>query len=74
MKSKVEKIVQEKEPLDFPKLMESDDSLLVLLFTKPSCGTIVNSGNECLYELGYHSNDWCMLEFRDFEGKIILEN
>ena len=74
MKSEVEKKVEERKPLDFPKLMESDDSLLVLLFTSPSYGTVVNSGNESLYELGYIATDWDMLEFRDFEGKIILEN
>ena len=60
--------------LNFPKLMESVNSSTVVLFTSPSYGTVVNSGTEGLYELGYISTNWEMSEFKDYEGRIILEN
>ena len=74
MKSELKKIVEEKKPLDFPKLMVTKDNVMVVLFTSISYGAVVYAKEKWEGQLGYISTNWDMEDFKDYEGRIILEN
>ncbi len=57
----------------YPRLMESKQYHYVILFTKEQCGTVINSA-DLDYPVGYTSNDWRMLNYKDFDGVIELSN
>ena len=54
---------------DFPKLMKSDNGLIVL-FSNHGVGMVV-SPNE-VHGCGKWTDDWCMGVFAEFEGSITL--
>jgi len=57
---------------DYPKIMKSKNSGLVVLFSKSELGTVI-LGNE-LHDCGEFSDDWDMSSFTDFDGSITLSN
>ena len=75
MKSELtERKVEEK--VEFPKLMESRDGEIVVLFKDSTSGTIVysNASDVSTHVLGYASLNWCEGEFKDYKGTITLQN
>lgn len=68
-----EKLSQENRYVQFPKLME--DSEYVVLFLKKSFGTIVFSKhNSKSTNLGFHSSTFNMKYFKNYQGTIALTN
>jgi len=61
----------EKKDLSFPKLMESEGGLVVLMH-KNGYGTIMS--NNSIYEVGSYHSDWDTPCFHDFNGTITLQN
>tara|TARA_R110000851_G_scaffold50558_4_gene120751 strand:- start:1554 stop:1772 length:219 start_codon:yes stop_codon:yes gene_type:complete len=67
------KIKESKEEVnDFPKLMKSNDSYLIVLFTSKYVGTVLVKGNT--WNVGHVSDDWSIMGFTDFEGELTLKN
>lgn len=64
-------IVEVERKTGYPKLMKSESSETVVLFTSEGTGVVVHTGN---HRLGYFSSDWKELNFRPFNGKIQLSN
>lgn len=60
-----------KKTLDFPKLMCTDTSLIVL-FTGENTGTVIVPNNA--HTIGDHLDIWDMELFNDYEGTIELKN
>lgn len=56
-------------PMEYPKLMRSDD--LVVLFTSDGVGTVINQ--ERCNEFGDHSSEWGMYHFTDCDEFEIFE-
>lgn len=56
----------------FPKLMKTKKNTVVL-FSAPECGVVLTTIFD-YPNVGQYDEDWCMSEFEDFDGKIILEN
>ena len=57
----------------FPKLMISERGDLVL-FSKSEVGVVVGSLSEGGDKTGYYCDAWFMPTFKDFKGRVILEN
>ena len=57
---------------DFPKLMKSINSSLIVLFADEESGTVVARGNS--QDIGYVSNNWYRKGFENFNDKLILKN
>lgn len=57
---------------EFPKLMKSVNSDLIVLFRKNQSGTVI-VGNS-LNKVGYVSSTWAIGSFKDFTGELILKN
>jgi len=57
--------------IPFPKLMISEDGLIVL-FTKPGLGIVLHEGG--LNSFGEYDNRWGMNYFRDYDGTLTLSN
>lgn len=55
-------------------LKDGGDVSIVVLFTKPSSGTIVSTNNEAYYPLGYTPLDWEESDFSPFHGSVVLSN
>lgn len=74
---KAVKCGKEKNELDFPKLMKSNSTGMILLATKREHGildgTVVYKGDGS-YDVGYYDNDWASSKFNDFVGAVRLEN
>lgn len=66
-------VVHKKElnAISFPKLMSSRVGKQIVLFNESQKGTVLSS--DCR-QYGYYSDCWNMDEFKDFEGRITLEN
>ncbi len=60
----------------FPKLMISQLTETVVLFTSPKVGMVVLSGkkNHASYEIGEYVIDFTMNKFTDFNEPITLQN
>jgi hypothetical protein len=71
MKTKVITIGNIKPNHIFPKLMESDNG--IVLFTDNKSGTAVHIKNSS-YSLGDVSSTWYIDNFTDFKGKLELSN
>ena len=56
----------------YPKLMQSDNGLMVL-FTESSEGFVLYDGGSD-YCIGYHSSTWHDDGFKDFDGTVELNN
>ena len=63
---------KEVKELDFPKLMKSTDSSLVILFTGTQKGTVLIEDDN--WDVGHNSCGWYMLGFTDFKGELTLKN
>ena len=57
---------------EFPKLMKSLNSGLIVLFRKNQSGTVIVSNS--LYEVGHVSSIWSIGAFEDFNDKLTLKN
>jgi hypothetical protein len=60
--------------IGFPKLMIEERCGLIILFSSPGKGTVVNAGNTSIHIIGDFVDMWCMEYFIDFDGTVILEN
>ena len=64
------------ESIEFPVLMKSTTSDLIVLFVEDTVGVVVN--HDHMYEYGYYEKDW--IDYRNtscwekFEDTITLEN
>lgn len=65
-------ISESKRRINFPKLMISDNGLIVLMKNN-GIGVVLNKGASS-NEIGTLREDWVMQYFRDFEGDLILSN
>ena len=68
--------IKEAEVVEFPKLMMSNDSKIIVLFYNSTSGTIVYSNASAIstHVPGYVSPDWREDEFKDYEGTLTLQN
>lgn len=66
-------VKKKEDSTEYPCIMESKDSMLILLFEKEREGTVLDE-RETGYRRGYHAASWDMSSFKPFEGKIILSN
>lgn len=71
MKSTVER--KEISP-EYPKLMISKASNLVVLFEGSSSGTVVSNGSSDKWAIGEYTSSWDMTGFAIFHGKVTLES
>ena len=64
------------EVVEFPKLMMSNESKIIVLFYNSTSGTIVYSNASAIstHVPGYVSPDWREDEFKDYEGTLTLQN
>lgn len=76
MKSKITIPVSPVPVYDYPKLRYClSDKSLVVLFTAPKVGTVVNCGLfPERHEIGQHKDCWNESAFQDFIGAVELEN
>lgn len=58
---------------EFPKLMVSTTSGVVVLFSDALAGTVVDSGDS-EHEVGKHLKKWITKKFVAYNEKIVLEN
>ena len=75
MKSELtERKVEEK--IEFPKLMESRNGEIIVLFSDSDKGAVVHKRNSSSYieQIGYYSKNWYMEDFIDYEGVLTLQN
>jgi hypothetical protein len=56
----------------FPKLMWSETLNIVVLFQEPSIGVVVVGTLD--YPISWHTNDWLMARFTDYNEPITLQN
>jgi hypothetical protein len=56
----------------YPKLMQGESGVVVL-FTKANTGVVVSS-THLSYKVGHFSSDWYTSGFKDYTGKVTLEN
>ena len=74
MKSEV--IQNQSKQFEFPKLMIADK--LFVLATGYNVNHDYFEGfivvGDSMFGIGYHSNIWSTEEFKDFDGRVILEN
>jgi hypothetical protein len=60
---------------EFPKLMESKITDLIVLFSQPEIGVIVfKPETNSIFGLGCYEKDWKMINFTDYNGEITLKN
>jgi hypothetical protein len=74
MKSKLSK---KKAVSEFPKLMISHDSDIVVFFSSSTSGMTINCDNASsgsAHRLGYYSITWSPDEFKDYKGVVKLKN
>ena len=57
---------------EFPKLMKSESSGLIVLFEKHKHGVTVRKNDD--WRVGHVSDTWHMDNFEDFTGEITLKN
>jgi hypothetical protein len=67
------KVIESKQEIPFPKLMESDIGTIVL-FYKEREGVLLKTVPESFKEVGEYHEEWAMDCFTDFEGKLELTN
>ena len=60
------------DPYQFPKLMISNVDKTIVLFTGPSCGTIIWAPNEI--EIGHTSSGFSPNAFTDYNEPITIQN
>lgn len=58
----------------YPKMMIREDSGgLIVLFTSSGKGTVMKAGSTT-HSIGWHTGDWVSDGWKDFSGRVILEN
>ena len=57
---------------EFPKLMKSDSSGLIVLFKSKNSGTVIVEGDA--WKVGESASDWLDHGFEDFTGELKLKN
>lgn len=57
---------------EYPKLMVSTTSGLIVLFTNDKTGTVVHPNQ--MHHIGHWSDDWLPPCFKDYEGDLVLSN
>lgn len=73
--SKIVKNEKEVKPIEFPVLMQSEATGIVILFTSPKVGTIL-VGNDA-HDIGEYGDDWSDASrhpWKPFECKITIGN
>jgi hypothetical protein len=55
----------------YPKLMQGETGVVVL-FSSKGTGFVVSTPNT--YKVGYYSAEWYSAGFKDYTGKVTLEN
>jgi len=68
----VEKSRKKKKPVGYPKLMKNIYDHCIYLFTDEDAGVLVKSDHGD--KLGTHKIIFDISNFREFNGKLILEN
>ena len=63
---------RKKEVNDFPKLMKSNNSDLIVLFTSEFNGVVLVEGST--WSVGRVSDNWSMSGFIDLKGELTLKN
>lgn len=58
---------------DFPKIMQSTTSNVVVLFNADGGGTVVASGDS-EHEVGKYLKKWKMHKFVQFNERVVLKN
>jgi hypothetical protein len=71
MAIKTEVSIEAKGENSFPKLMQSNDTSDVVLFTKNEIGVVIGNG---FRHVGYYSECWTMNRFTDYNGTVTLSN
>ena len=67
-------IKEEMKSIKYPRLMSfRGKGDLIVLFSYPGQGTIINSA-ESKNKIGEFASNWIMSNFVDFEGSITLRN
>ena len=72
MKSTVNQKSQSDSNKPFPKIMISNDH--IVLFTTETCGTVLKTLSGGYYSIGQTRTDWCINNFDDFKGSVTLSN
>jgi hypothetical protein len=55
----------------YPKLMQGETGVVVL-FTGKGCGFVLVGAD--IYKVGHFSSDWYTSGFKEYTGKVTLEN
>lgn len=61
------------EPKPFPKLMQSTLKRVVL-FSKESCGVLMEGDETSFAKIGEYANCWGMESFTDYNEPITIQN
>ena len=56
----------------FPYLASSGNE--IVMFTSPSCGTVVANLSTRGYKVGHYASSWDSARFIDFDGSVTLSN
>jgi hypothetical protein len=65
----------EKQP-EFPKLMKSVNSGVIVLFSDKQCGTVLTLSEKVVsdYPVGKYATDFIMTMFEDYNESVIIKN
>jgi len=68
--------VEDRKELDFPKLMISENDVVILATGCNSVNLVgmVLDSSKLSYQIGHHSNSWHKNSFKDFDSEIRLKN
>lgn len=72
MKSEVIDVAQSAKERKYPWIGVSDMGNIVL-FSKENLGVLIYT-KSIIYNIGYQTNDWDMSCFKEFTGKVVLQN
>ena len=64
--------LEKDKELEFPKLMKGKITGVVVLFLKPTEGTVIIEGGT--YNIGEHQDEFIMSKFEDFKEELTLKN
>lgn len=62
-----------KRETGYPCLKQSGDTHAIVLFTKPSSGTLVYKGSS-IQSIGYHADSWAEYMFKTIDNEVRLSN
>ena len=66
-------VKQNKTEKDFPKLMINNEGMIVL-FEEKGVEMVLEKPLNNTYAVGYYSNAWNTVNFKDFDGEITIKN